>query len=285
MERVFVIGGGGFMGRGIVQACAQSGYHVIISDPDESLIRKSLKEIEWSLRKLEGKKLLKESAQLILDRIQPEKNLASAGSADWVIETVTENEALKRDLFKQLDSIVPSHIPLATNTSTIPISRLAEFTRHPERVVGIHFFNPIALMGLVEVIKGEKTSTAVFDRATEFAKSLGKRPVRVNKDIPGFVFNRIWGAMTSEAIDLVAAGIVTAEDVDFGMCAGYGWRRGPFAMADEAGIDTYFNASNSFRMLGEARLAPRSSLLDDMVEQGRLGRKAGRGFYEYPDQK
>lgn len=285
MESVFVIGGAGYMGRGIVQACAQSGYRVLINDPDESLIQKSMADIELSLDKLENKNLLKEPAQAVLDRISTEKKISAAGSADWIIETVTEKIELKLKIFKELDSIVPSDKLLATNTSTIPISRLAFATEHPERVVGIHFFNPIPLMGLIEIIKGEKTSTAVFDRAAEFAKSLGKRPVKVNKDIPGFVFNRIWGSMMKEAIDLVADGVVTAEDVDFGMCAGYGWKRGPFAMADEAGIDTYANATNSFRMLGEEGLAPRSNLLDEMVKQGRLGKKAGRGFYEYPGQK
>ncbi|MBU2643553.1 3-hydroxyacyl-CoA dehydrogenase family protein [bacterium] len=281
MESVFVVGGAGYMGRGIVQACAQAGYTVLINDPDEGLIQKSMAEIEWSLKKLESKNLLKESTQTVLDRIRPEKQLTAAGSADWIIETVTEKEELKRSIFKQLDSIVPPEKPLATNTSTIPISRLAEATMHPERVVGIHFFNPIALMGLIEIIKGEKTTTAIFDRAADFAISLGKRPVRVYKDIPGFVFNRIWAATIREAVDLVADGIVTAEDVDFGMCAGFGWKCGPFAMADEAGVDTYANAANSLKILGEEGLAPRSSLLDDMVKQGRLGKKAGRGFYDY----
>ena len=285
MESVFVIGGAGYMGRGIVQACAQAGYQVVIIDPNEELIAKSMKDIEWSLNKLESKEVLKESAQEVLKRIKTEKKLTAAESADWTIETVTENEELKRSLFEQLDSIVPPDKPLATNTSTIPITRLAESTQHPERVVGIHFFNPIALMRLIEIIKGEKTSTTVFDRAADFAESLGKRPVKVYKDIPGFVFNRIWGAMLREAVDLVADGIVTAEDVDFGMCAGFGWRRGPFAMADEAGVDTYANAANSFKMLGEERLAPRSNLLNDMVKKGHVGKKAGRGFYEYRDHR
>jgi 3-hydroxybutyryl-CoA dehydrogenase len=136
-------------------------------------------------------------------------------------------------------------------------------------------------MGLMEIIKGDKTSDEVFDRACKFAISLGKRPVRVNKDIPGFVFNRIWGSAIREAVDLVAQGIATPEDIDFGMREGYGWKRGPFEMADEAGIDTYANGARSYRLLGEEGLAPRSSLLDDMVKQGKLGRKVGKGFYKY----
>ncbi|MGD0857252.1 MAG: 3-hydroxyacyl-CoA dehydrogenase family protein, partial [Dehalococcoidia bacterium] len=172
-------------------------------------------------------------------------------------------------------------IVLGTNTSTIPVSLLSAATQHAQRVVGIHFFNPVPLMGLMEIIKGDKTSDEVFDRACKFAISLGKRPVRVNKDIPGFVFNRIWGSAIREAVDLVAQGIATPEDIDFGMREGYGWKRGPFEMADEAGIDTYANGARSYRLLGEEGLAPRSSLLDDMVKQGKLGRKVGKGFYKY----
>jgi 3-hydroxyacyl-CoA dehydrogenase len=281
MDKVFVIGGAGYMGRGIVQACAQAGYQVCINDVNEELIKKTMTAIEWSLKKLESKKLLRDSSETILKRIVVEKDLEVASTSDWVIETVTENKELKLELFRKLDAIVPANIVLGTNTSTIPVSLLSAATQHAQRVVGIHFFNPVPLMGLMEIIKGDKTSDEVFDRACKFAISLGKRPVRVNKDIPGFVFNRIWGSAIREAVDLVARGIATPEDIDFGMREGYGWKRGPFEMADEAGIDTYANGARSYRLLGEEGLAPRSSLLDDMVKQGRLGKKVGKGFYEY----
>jgi 3-hydroxybutyryl-CoA dehydrogenase len=285
MESILVIGGAGFMGSGIVQACAQAGYKVFINDVDDKAIEKTLAFIEWSVKKLESKNLLKDNSRNILARLTVEKNLDIASSVDWIIETITEVEELKLSLFKKLDALAPAHVPLGTNTSTIPISRLAKVTVHPERVVGIHFFNPVPLMGLMEIIKGDATSAEMFDRATNFAKSLGKRPVRVQKDIPGFVFNRIWGGAIGQAVDLVAQGIVTADDVDFGMREGYGWKRGPFEMADDAGVDTFANGARSFIKLGEPGLAPRTTLLDDMVKQGRVGRKAGKGFYDYTNDK
>lgn len=281
MDKVLVIGGAGYMGRGIVQACAQAGYNVYINDPSDELVKKTMSYIEWSLKKLESKNLLNETSAKILGRIQVEKELGIAAVSDWVIETIPEIEDIKLALFKKLDNIVPEKVVLGTNTSTIPVSRIARATEHPQRVVGIHFFNPVPLMGLMEIIKGDQTSDATFDLACNFALSLGKRPVKVRKDIPGFVFNRIWGSAIAEAVDLVAKGIVTAEDVDFGMREGYGWKRGPFEMADEAGVDTYANGSRSYRLLGEPRLSPTTSLLDDMVKQGRLGKKAGKGFYDY----
>jgi len=282
MNKVFVIGGAGYMGRGIVQACAQAGYKVYINDINEKIIKNALDFIEWSLAKLESKNKLHEPAKEVFQRIVVEPNIEIASTSDLIIETIPEDKESKLELFKKLDIIVPTNIIIGTNTSTIPISILAGATQYPERIVGIHFFNPVPLMGLMEIIKGDKTSDEAFESACKFAVSLGKRPVKVNKDIPGFVFNRIWGAAIREAVDLVAQKIASPEDIDFGMREGYGWKRGPFEMADEAGIDTYANGARSFRLLGEEGLAPRSSLLDDMVKQGRLGKKAGRGFYEYP---
>jgi 3-hydroxyacyl-CoA dehydrogenase len=285
MESVLVVGGAGYMGSGIVQACAQAGYKVYINDIDDKAIEKTLAFIDWSVKKLESKNLLKDSSKNILSRLTVEKKLDIASNVDWIIETATEVEELKLALFKKLDALAPANVPIGSNTSTIPISRMAKATAHPERIVGIHFFNPVPLMGLMEIIRGDATSPEIFDRATDFARSIGKRPVRVQKDIPGFVFNRIWGAAIAQAVDLVAQGIVTAEDVDFGMREGYGWKRGPFEMADVAGVDTYANGARSFIRLGEPGLAPRTTLLDDMVKQGRTGTKAGKGFYDYTDAK
>jgi 3-hydroxybutyryl-CoA dehydrogenase len=173
-----------------------------------------------------------------------------------------------------------------TNTSSIPVTRLAANTARPERVLGLHFFGPVPLMRLVEVIKGEKTSPQVFERGVGFVRSLGKTPVRVQRDIPGFVMNRIFSAAFREAVDLCDRGIATPEDIDVGMRLGYGWNAGPFEIADNAGLDTVLRVSRSIQALGADRLAFTSDLIERMVAEGKLGRKAGKGFYRYtPDGK
>jgi 3-hydroxybutyryl-CoA dehydrogenase len=217
----------------------------------------------------------------VLARISPEKDLSKASEVDWVIEAALEEEDLKRSIFQELDRISGPETLLATNTSSIPITRLAENTKRPERVLGLHFFGPVPLMGLVEVVKGKKTSPKIFERGVTFVQSLGKTPVRVQRDIPGFVMNRIFSAAFREAVDLVDQGIVSAEDVDVGMRLGYGWNAGPFEIADNAGLDTWALIGQSMRALGAGHLVTRSNLIERMVAEGRLGRKAGKGFYRY----
>jgi len=285
MENVLVVGAG-FMGLGIGQVCAQAGYQVHLMDIKSAALDRAMSEIKWSLDKLGSKGLLKESPQKILERITPEHDMSSAAKASWVIEAALEIEDLKKQIFQDLDRLTSPETPLATNTSTIPITRLAQATQHPERILGLHFFGPVPLMGLVEVVKGQKTSTAVFERGVAFVKSLGKTPVRVQKDIPGFVMNRIFSAAFREAVDLVAEGITTPEDVDIGMRLGYGWNAGPFEIADNSGLDTSVLIGQTLKALGEENLMPRSDLIERMVKDGRLGRKVGKGFYRYtPDGK
>lgn len=280
MDKVLVAGAG-FMGSGIAQVSAQAGYRVFLMDLETAITERALKGIRRSLEKFDSKGLLKESSEKILARISPEKDLSKASEADWVIEAVFEDEALKRNIFQELDRISRPEALLATNTSSIPITRLAEVTQRPERVLGLHFFGPVPLMGLVEVVKGEKTSPEIFERGVAFVKSLGKTPVRVQRDIPGFVMNRIFSAAFREAVDLVDQGIVSPEDVDMGMRLGYGWNAGPFEIADNAGLDTCARIARSFKALGEEHLAPRSNLVERLVTEGRLGRKSGMGFYQY----
>jgi 3-hydroxybutyryl-CoA dehydrogenase len=280
MKKVLVIGAG-FMGSGIAQVSAQVGYQVYLMDIQSTITDRAIKEIRWSVEKLAAKGLLKESSQKVVERIVPKKDLLSASEVDWIIEAAFEDEKLKREIFKELDRISKPETPLATNTSSIPISRLAENTNRPERVLGLHFFGPVPLMGLVEVIKGEKTSPETFERGVAFIQSLGKTPVRVQRDIPGFVMNRIFSAAFREAVDLVDLGIVSPEDVDAGMRLGYGWNVGPFEIADNAGLDTCARVGQSMRALGAEYLAPSSNLIERMVAQGHLGRKSGQGFYKY----
>lgn len=280
MESILVIGAG-FMGSGIAQVCAQSGYRVHLMDIDPVALEKAIASIKWSTEKLSTKGLLAESSTTILDRIAPEDTLEGAARAQWVVEAALEVEELKRDIFQELDRLAPADTPLASNTSSIPITRIAQATQHPERVLGLHFFGPVPLMGLVEVVKGEKTTGDVFNRGVDFVKSLGKTPVRVHRDIPCFVMNRIFAAAFREAVDLVDQGIVSPEDVDVGMKLGYGWNAGPFEIADNAGLDTYVLIGKAMKALGEEGFISKSDFIERMVAEGRLGRKVGKGFYRY----
>ena len=280
MEQVLVVGAG-FMGSGIAQVCAQAGYRVHLMDVKREALDKAISEIQWSVEKLSTKGIIKESPQTVLERITTVEDLKSAKDVNWVIEAALEVEDLKHEIFQELDRLVPVETPLATTTSSIPITRIAQAAKHPERVLGLHFFGPVPMMDVVEVVKGEKTSLEVFEGGVAFVQSLGKTPVRVQRDIPCFVMNRIFSAAFKEAVDLVAQGVVSPEDIDVGMRLGYGWNAGPFEIADNAGLDTCVLVGRSMKALGEESLVSDSGLIERMVEEGRLGRKVGKGFYQY----
>jgi 3-hydroxybutyryl-CoA dehydrogenase len=285
MDKVFVIGAG-FMGGGIAQVVAQAGYTVFLYDNKQEAIENTLRQIKWSTEKLASKGKIKDSAKAVQDRINAVKDISTARDCQWVIEAVYEDEKMKKELFKELDAMCPVETILASNTSSIPITRLASLTKHPQRVVGMHFFGPVPMMRLVEVIKGEKTSDKVFNKSVDFVNSLGQYPVKVMKDIPGFIMNRISGAAFREALSLVEQGIATVEDVDKGMHYGFNWNIGPFEIADNAGLDTYVRVGKAFKALGADDIAVTSDLMEKMVKAGRLGRKVGKGFYDYtPDGK
>jgi 3-hydroxybutyryl-CoA dehydrogenase len=280
MEKVLVVGAG-YMGSGIAQVCAQAGYQVHLMDIQPAITDQALKNILWSVEKLAAKGLIKDSPEQVLMRITPAKDLSSAAQVDWVIEAAWEEHDLKRAIFRELDRLAQPGTLLATNSSSIPITRLAKNTKRPERMLGLHFFGPVPLMRAVEVVKGEKTSQQVFDRGVAFVQSLGKTPVRVQRDIPGFLMNRIFSAAMREAVDLVDKGIASPEDIDVGMRLGYGWNAGPFEIADNAGLDTIARVGRSIQSLGAEHLAFTSDLIERMVAEGRLGRKVGKGFYNY----
>jgi len=271
------------MGCGIGQVCAQAGYRVHLMDIKAEVLDKAMGEIQWSLGKLGSKGLLKDSPQTVLDRITPEKDLSSAAEVGRVIEAAFETVHLKLEIFKELDRLAAPETPLASNSSFIPPTRIAQATKHPERVLGLHFFGPVPLMRMVEVIKGEKTSREAFEAGVAFVQSLGHTPIRVQKDIPGFALNRIFSAAFREAVNLVADGVATPEDIDVGMELGYGWNVGPFVIADNSGLDTQVLIGQTMAALGLEGFAPRSDLIPQMVKEGRLGRKAGKGFYRYTE--
>ena len=280
MDTAMIVGAG-FMGSGIAQVCAQAGYEVTLMDVNQEALNKAAAGIKWSLEKFASKGILQVSPQAVADKIVYTDDLSKAADAHWVIEAAFEAQQLKEQLFEQLDRLVSEDAILATNTSSIPITQLAGVTNRPERVLGLHFFGPVPFMALVEVIRGKQTSSDVFDKGVEFIKSLGKTPVKVHKDIPGFVMNRIFGAAFRECVDLVAEGIASPEDIDIGMRLGYGWNIGPFEIADNAGLDTFARVGETMLALGEAHLVARSDLILQMVKDGRLGKKVGHGFYRY----
>jgi 3-hydroxybutyryl-CoA dehydrogenase len=280
MERVLVVGAG-FMGAGIAQVCAQAGIDVTLVDPRQEALDKALAGARSSLDRLAAKGLLKDSVETTMSRITPAGDLSDASQAQWVIEAALESLPLKLELFAELDRLAPPDTPLASNTSSIPITRLAAVTSRPERVLGLHFFGPVPLMGLVEVVSGELTDPQVLSRGADLVRRVGKTPVLVKRDIPGFVMNRVFAAAMSEAVDLVAQGVVSAQDLDTGMRLGYGWAAGPLEIADNAGLDTCALVSKFMRSVGEDRLVAKSDLIERLVDQGRTGRKSGHGFYRY----
>ncbi len=280
MEKVLVVGSG-FMGSGIAQVCAQKGKTVFLTDTSAPALEKGLREISISMARLAQKGLISEDPSLVIRRITPVDGIEKAREADWIIEAATESEELKLSLFEKLDRFAPPGAVIASNTSSIPISILASATSRPENVLGLHFFGPVPLMRLVEVVKAEKTSPEIFERGVSFILSLDKIPVRVLKDIPGFIMNRIFSAAFREALELVENGVASPEDVDLGMREGYGWKAGPFEIADNAGLDTIELIGKALERLGAGHLSPRSEIISEMVHEGRLGRKSRTGFYTY----
>lgn len=275
--------GAGTMGQGIAQACATSGRTVTLVDPKRGQLGKAEKAIRHSLRRLQAKGRINQRPRVIAarihtvrtDRPDPDERIEVA------IEAVFEDVELKRRVLAAMERACPPKAVIATNTSGIPVSTLATALERPERFGGTHFFNPVPMMRVVEVIAGEHTSSETLGRLTEFVRSLGKTPLTVQRDIPGFVLNRIAMVASNEAIRLVQDGVATAEDVDRGVQGAFGWRMGPLATADLIGLDVVLAARMQvFEATGDARFEP-PRLLRELVKKGRLGRKTGRGFFEY----
>jgi 3-hydroxybutyryl-CoA dehydrogenase len=280
IRKVAVIGAG-TMGNGIAQVFSTSGYDTLMIDVKEELLTAALGKIRKSLEKLvEKAKLSTEEKDAALGRLSTSTKLEDAAGADLVVEAVNEDPALKRTIFAKLDEICAPETIFATNTSSISITQIGAFTRRPQKVAGMHFMNPVPLMKLVEVIRGEMTAPEVVDGIVDLCKKLGKTPVEAN-DFPGFIANRILLPMINEAAYALMEGVGTKEAIDTVMKLGANHPMGPLELADLIGLDVCLAIMEVLHQgLGDAKYRP-CPLLRRMVVAGRLGRKAGQGFYTY----
>jgi 3-hydroxybutyryl-CoA dehydrogenase len=279
--RLAVIGAG-LMGSGIAQVAAQAGWQVTLRDVDTAAVQRGFDAIRTSLDRFVAKgKLGADEAGAAVDRITGTTDLDAAGDADIVVEAVFERIEIKHEVFRALDKICRPGAVLGTNTSAIPITHVAAVTERPEDVVGIHFFSPVPMMKLVELVRGLKTSDAALGAARDFAESVGKTCVVVNRDVAGFVTTRLLTALVVEAVQLVEAGVISAEELDTACKLGFGHAMGPLATADLTGIDILLHAAqNIHRDTADPKFFP-PELMQRMVTAGDLGRKTGRGFYDY----
>lgn len=280
--RLLVVGAG-LMGSGIAQVAAVGGWDVALQDTSPAALDRARTGIEDSLRRFVGKDVLSaDEAAAALARILATPDLEVAADVDFVVEAVFEDLEVKRSTFAQLDRIAADDAVLATNTSAIPITAIAAATARPEAVVGTHFFSPVPMMALCELVRGQRTSDDTLARAQAFAESTGKTCVTVNRDVAGFVTTRLISALILDAIRLVETGVASPDDIDTACRLGFGHRMGPLATGDLTGLDVIKRAASAIvDETGNTAFFP-PELLSRMVDAGLLGRKSGQGFFNYP---
>lgn len=282
MIRKLCVIGAGTMGAGIAQVAAENGINVVIRDVETAFVECGIGTIRNFIgKKLEKDKISQDVHDQIVGRVRgttsPEEGFAGV---DMVVEAVFESLELKQKIFAEADRLCKPSVILSSNTSTMSITKIASATSHPERVIGTHFFSPVPVMRLVEVIRGEKTTEAVVSSAVEFCKTIGKTAI-LCKDVPGFIVNRFLCLLYNEAANQIHQGMATAQDIDLGLKLGSNHPMGPVEIMDLAGVDVVYNALKALHeMTGEERYRP-SPLFAEMVQENRLGRKTGRGFYTY----
>ena len=275
--------GCGIMGSGIAQTCAEYNYNVIVSDISPEILNKGLKSIEhYLVRSVEKGRMSEEGKEAVLGRIKGTTDLSDFGVCDLVIEAATEDMEIKKSVFELLDSACPEHAILATNTSVLSVADIASATSRPEKVLGMHFANPVPLTKILEMVRTIATSDETIEAGKKFGESIGKTVV-VAKDKPGFISNRISTSFFLNAVRLVDEGIATPEDIDTVFKLGAGHPMGPLETLDLIGLDTVYKGANAmYEELKDPQYAP-PPLMKRMIAMGWLGRKTGKGFFEYPD--
>ncbi len=283
IRKVAVIGAG-LMGHGIAQVAAQvAGYEVYLKDIKQEFLDKGMGRIKWSLGKLvEKEKIAQGDADAVLGRIHPTLDMKEAvGEADLVIEAAPEKLQLKQTLFEAFDEFTPEHAILTSNTSSVSISKIAEATQCPEKVCGMHFFNPVQIMRLVEIIRGEKTSDETIATVVDVSQKMGKETVLCKKDVPGFIVNRVLIPALLDAVRLVEDDVASLEDIDKAIKLGLNWPMGPIRLLDYVGLDTTLSITKVFQKGLDEHRYETPSLLEKMVKEGKLGRKTKQGFYDW----
>ncbi|MGV4929042.1 3-hydroxyacyl-CoA dehydrogenase family protein [Streptomyces sp. BHT-5-2] len=282
MAKKLAVIGAGLMGSGIAQVSAQAGWDVVLRDVTDEALARGKGGIAASYEKFVAKgKLEAAAAEDALGRITTTTDLDAVADADVVVEAVFEKVEVKREIFQALDKLAKEDAVLASNTSAIPITKIAAATSRPERVVGTHFFSPVPMMQLCELVRGHKTSDETLAAAREFAESVGKTCIVVNRDVAGFVTTRLISALVVEAAKLYESGVASAEDIDIACRLGFGHAMGPLATADLTGVDILLHATeNIYTESQDEKFAP-PEIMRRMVDAGDIGRKSGQGFYTH----
>jgi 3-hydroxybutyryl-CoA dehydrogenase len=276
------VAGAGIMGSGIGQLCAQQGYGVTVIDVSQELVKKAEEKVKAGLQKrVEAGKIAQDEMNSVLSRIKWSADLSLARDSDLVIEAISENIEAKKELFKKLDTICSPQTILATNTTALSVSEIASATSRPDKVIGMHFFNPAVVMKLVEIIRGEKTSEETIAATKKFAESLGKAPIATSKEAPAGIVSRVLAGLLNEAAVVYSQGIASAQDIDEAMKLGAGLPMGPLALMDMIGLDIHLAKMETlYSKLRDERYKP-PDVIKKMVAEGKLGKKSGQGFYKY----